>query len=344
MDLLFFYWDRALSFCRFYNNISFQNIRYFLSIDKMSVIYHSDYESPVPRPLKNGGNTCYMNAVLQFFLSCTEAIQSLHIFARRFPNSEVLNHWMQFVRQYDNPESSTSFISIDPILSILSMKGCTQFLQNHQGDAHEFLMALLDIFHEELDAIQSRNSQNRDGRGRIVHGGDDDDNVTNNNNNIDDNVITLSSWLSHYFMFQVERKPATQPQSELMIVVPVRQTLEEALEVWFDGGNTLLLTFPIYLMILISRYDETSVHQSMHIPLSIQVKERSIQYYWKSSINHHGLTYFGGHYDSLVRHAPDQKIYLCDDHNIQIVSSETFASLLSTSYILVYEMQSPPAR
>jgi len=255
-----------------------------------------------PTPLLNMGNTCYMNAVLQLLLRCEKAFHNLTFRLSSSTDSSIFKEWNLFLSYYNHPSQSS--IGLDSIRRMFLIKNQkSEFLTNSPGDAHEFLMAFLNMLQDELEHITQ----------------------------------TTNTWMSDYFLFDVQRYPSKDRQKELVMVVSVDKNLLHSIETWFENGQNRIYQFPPYLFILVSRYQGHSlkkIETPIEIPLQLYL-EKTI-YHWKGSIIHQGSSIHGGHYVTLLQTA-NQKIYQCDDDRVHEIHPTNLHSLLTQSYIIMYE-------
>ncbi|KAI8827873.1 cysteine proteinase [Chytriomyces cf. hyalinus JEL632] len=113
-----------------------------------------------PCGLKNHGNMCFMNAVLQPLLHCTPFYNVIQQLQRVVPKQKtpLFNAFCTFFDKFEkNYSSSTkskrSFLNAldaEDIYDALRTKSSVHFKKGGQEDAEEFLRFILDELHEEL--------------------------------------------------------------------------------------------------------------------------------------------------------------------------------------------------
>ncbi|XP_065063974.1 ubiquitin carboxyl-terminal hydrolase 8-like [Rhopilema esculentum] len=133
--------------------------------------------------LKNLGNTCYMNSVIQC-LSSTVAL------ARYLNNGEYLRHLNpnSMNRRPEEVVKELAFLikvlwsgqyrSVSPLdFKIAVGRFASQFSGTKQQDAHEFLMFFMDGIHEDVNKVRKRVPM-----------------IEQNNDNLPDDVAAISAW------------------------------------------------------------------------------------------------------------------------------------------------------
>lgn len=102
--------------------------------------------------LRNLGNTCFMNAVMQVICSLREFVADLSSFASDLPSGitcPILEATLQVVRHMHN--SSTSCGPLDTTtLRTRIARVCLKFGDGRQHDAHEFFVEFVEKLHAEM--------------------------------------------------------------------------------------------------------------------------------------------------------------------------------------------------
>ena len=115
-------------------------------------------ESPRVVGLRNFGNNCYMNAVVQC-LNATPGFQSGLVAGRREgtptgkTNGQLAEAMLLLVSEMTHGKKSP--LNVGDVKSIIGIAS-PQFLTYEQHDAHEFLRCLLDALHEDMNRVKGR--------------------------------------------------------------------------------------------------------------------------------------------------------------------------------------------
>lgn len=121
---------------------------------------YSDYSAveEVVRGLRNFGNICYMNAIVQClyylpgFITALEAGKSdLNTLSKT--RGRIYDSLSDVLADlHDSPKPFASVLSLKSAISLIA----PQFASYNQHDAHECLRLLLDALHEELNRVKSQ--------------------------------------------------------------------------------------------------------------------------------------------------------------------------------------------
>mmetsp|Transcript_9995 Transcript_9995/g.11464 ORF Transcript_9995/g.11464 Transcript_9995/m.11464 type:complete len:1049 (-) Transcript_9995:481-3627(-) len=128
--------------------------------------------------LRNLGNTCYMNAALQALFSCSSFISNLSQLDARnstkehestgMQNSSLLEMLHSLAKSMNRLPTQDTLPATTTVTTAESLKGSnpaplkkvmdsltSRFVGYSQQDSHEFLSVLIDLLHEEAEAIKN---------------------------------------------------------------------------------------------------------------------------------------------------------------------------------------------
>lgn len=296
-----------------------------------------------PSGLINVGNSCYLSSVLQFLASAGELL---------------INHF----RGCDNPIASALFEILEsinkgevrrivPIAFIKSFAGTSMGLSPEQQDAHEFLLALLNMKYKERKRTDS---------------------ISLGYKSTDKSIMSVSDPFTGVLMNELICLPcATKKKlrhiSSLRIepfscitLTPMNVKIYEAVykhlcapEKFSDYCNyknerrsescglgavnqKRPLIFPQLLFLHVSFLTESTLQKSQEIiETEIELSGPGYLYKLVSIIVHYGQNGLGGHFICYRRYG--KKWIECNDEIVKIVSEDDVIS--QRAYILLYERE-----
>lgn len=277
----------------------------------------------IPTGLNNIGNTCYMNAVVQLLMSCSDATQ---LFEKKY-SSNVLQKFGMFVSRYQSSD-----VSIDPteIKEIISNHSLFEGFNQH--DAHECLIYLIDILDSELKKC-----------GLPELGA----------------TFFNHKYYTHIENLEFpEKRSLFFP--ELILSLPVSDTLiqsynqfcePETLDGWeseiakrrvLAQKHNVVYYWPKYLFVMFTKYDNNIQKNfaNIDIPFFWRINNHyknsveTVVYMFLGAIVHIGNTW-GGHYVSVVYRS--NKFFLCDDEDIKEITKDQATRLIRNAYLVLFE-------
>lgn len=249
-----------------------------------------------PTPMPNLGNTCYMNASLQM-LSLIDWSRSRSPHVHKLADA---HHVKQAISRHQSCFNGT-----------------------RQHDAHEFIVAFLDMVDPKLKSL--------------CYGTMDSFvrcNSTDDESSVSEPFLVLSVPLptqrAHVDLddciHELQEEEILQgenvwrsPESQKRQLTPISSTKGMRISKW--PGNEVMFHLKRF------KNDRTKIKQSVACPL--QWNGRKLVAF----VIHQGV-YGGGHYISVVRY--DDRWFLCNDSHISPLSEAQVQSMLMESYILLY--------
>eukprot|EP00971_Amphidinium_carterae_P013852 272898-Amphidinium_carterae.1 len=107
--------------------------------------------------LRNLGNTCYLNAVMQALHSLSEFVASLKTLPQRFPNAadgDLFRCTIDILGQMSSPAALNGPLSPAKLRERIASVS-PAFRGNGQQDAHEFFLEYVNQLHDELYAARN---------------------------------------------------------------------------------------------------------------------------------------------------------------------------------------------
>ena len=283
-----------------------------------SNVNHSNYEAnalAIPiTGMRNLGNTCYANSVLQVLINTpslnpiieTDSVLSKYLKSLKLQRTDAINpeelfHLPQIVADW--PGIGT------------------------QQDAHEFLFLLLQLLHQEEIYVRPESQDNtavkRTVYAELCHlytclicG----NSVTSN-----ESVNFLSSPIKEDDTNEITIEPSDEESDRPCTACGNQETI----------CDTELIHAPPVLFITIMRFNNEmeKIHSQVLLNRLIMTK-RDVTYELTSVINHEGVNNRSGHYYVDVKEPNSNCWYRCDDHRVKEIRLPQRSPL---AYVLVYQ-------
>ena len=290
-----------------------------------------EFADEIKRPsgLKNPGNHCYINAVLQVLLRSFRS----HINGITFNNNVQGDLTRSFFQLVSN-HSTNSLSAFKKSLSKLN----GFFDGTLQRDALECLIKLFDIFHI--------------GTKQNILDMDDNDFMDEDFVNSLIKSLFTSVIMKSYKCSRCHNETFSDTSTQFLNIRPLHMTPITALidnafhvdvmkrcstcEINTEHKELSILNGPPNILILVVnrfRFDTNASKDHTKIIIEKRMWYRSVYYDLIGTIHHHGYSLSSGHYTSKIYH--NDLIYNCDDENITIDDNHEKTS--SNVYLIFYK-------
>ena len=249
-----------------------------------------------PTPLYNGGNTCYVNAALQF-LGCVPQL---------YPLSENVI----FQRLYDGKPVCTR--EIQALVSDVF----PEFAGRSQQDPHEWILRLLERLSTRGDVLDQPGFQSIS-EISVVHEACGYH-----------SLHTIASHPHLLFVGQGQSVEQALQQYEMVETVAISCGCGDHIQA---SRVERIRSPPAGLLVVLDRYS-SSVERAA---ASLQMQWHTTTYTLCASIQYHRHGTNGGHYTTVTRR-DGMSFYNCDDGRITCITESQFEAATRLSYLLLY--------
>jgi ubiquitin C-terminal hydrolase len=285
-----------------------------------------------PFPLKNFGNTCWLNALLQSLLH----IDSFRIFIQSFhPGSYTKkNTSIDYIRHIYQPK--TRFFVLQLLQKEMIQKRPTYFYNNQPGDTQEAILALLELIHENISVHSTIETP-----WNKLHN------------------YSISSILSMFYgMYETNIERQNQQEiSKTHIVfqtlyLPILNqsfTLQQSIQQWLQKEEISEEHITIskkwiqspQILTISFQHPTYTLEPTQSLQLQPLIQIDSTFYQLKSIIYFLGHIQQGGHYVAFTQ--IHHQWFLCNDEDIQPISSSIiYQPQQVLPIVLHYERQNTP--
>ena len=251
-----------------------------------------------PRGLRNLGNTCSFNAVLQLFLRCDAVVRTIR------EHGHPSDPFLCFLDAYND---KTRPCDAAAVLGMFHARGL--FVERSQHDAHEVFLYLIDLLSEKYkirDMFLSKMEET------LFH-------PLSSSRKEETTVLTL---------------PCSPSLEESLRMFETRGSVHG----WLNEKNgekttvdvqTRVSEWPAHLVVHLARYDArmNKIGDPIKIPTAFR------DYVLAGAIVHHGTTQCG-HYTSVIRCG--NRMIFCDDDNLHGLEHDGLAHIIDHAYMLLY--------
>lgn len=306
----------------------------------------------------NVGNTCYLNVILQLLLNMDGFKRNIKKLCDNLPGNTrggiLLNEFM-------NLYNTQNTLKFKETLGLFN----NFFKSYNQEDAHECLIILLDIIHEETKNILTKNTINKALNLIYLRTNEKIDKLRDESwktyiDKFGYSVINLlfSGQIMNYmscvecglekFNFEIFNTIQLDLRNNIYDSFNDLYKIEEIV-VKCDKCNVntkhnkrmLLWEFPRYLIITLKRFDVygNKINDVFNIDTQLQFETRGMifKYDLISSVQHMGNTNTRGHYTNIIK--KDDRYYFINDEKIHEINEEKYNFFINSkmSYIYIFE-------